>query len=118
MGSKTYLQKFKKKLLARGDAWCCSYCGIVFVPDGISIGQKPYYTDEAEPNTVVLSADGNKRSAFKLADGYCNRPTIDHVIPRKQGGSNALENLVFSCAACNTKKKLKNAEHFTSEVRS
>lgn len=30
--------------------------------------------------------------------------TIDHVIPRSRGGTNALENLVGACVGCNQAK--------------
>ncbi len=41
---------------------------------------------------------------------YCGRRlklrrlTLDHVVPRSRGGSNALENLVLSCLPCNHEK--------------
>ncbi|MCR4392925.1 MAG: HNH endonuclease [Dehalococcoidales bacterium] len=39
---------------------------------------------------------------------YCGKQsqqlTIDHVIPRHQGGKHTWENLVSACAACNRKK--------------
>ncbi len=50
-----------------------------------------------------------------LRDGkecaYCNISfkklediTLDHVVPRSQGGTNANNNLVLSCGKCNRKK--------------
>jgi hypothetical protein len=49
------------------------------------------------------------RSLYQFRCGYCGvsetnmgaEMTIDHFIPRVQGGSNALENLVYCCHACN-----------------
>ncbi len=39
---------------------------------------------------------------------YCGQytpvPTVDHVIPRRLGGSHSWENLVTACAACNHQK--------------
>jgi 5-methylcytosine-specific restriction endonuclease McrA len=39
---------------------------------------------------------------------YCGKQshqlTLDHVIPRKQGGKHTWENLVGACAACNRRK--------------
>jgi 5-methylcytosine-specific restriction endonuclease McrA len=32
------------------------------------------------------------------------RRTVDHVIPRKFGGDDTLDNLVLACSACNSKK--------------
>jgi hypothetical protein len=41
---------------------------------------------------------------------YCGKnvkghPTIDHVIPRSRGGKDEFENVVTSCAECNTHKR-------------
>lgn len=33
-----------------------------------------------------------------------NFPTLDHVIPRSEGGKTVLDNLVIACATCNNKK--------------
>lgn len=52
----------------------------------------------------------SRRSVF-ARDGhacvYCGAPrelTLDHVIPRRQGGQNTWENLVTCCRSCNTRK--------------
>jgi 5-methylcytosine-specific restriction endonuclease McrA len=55
----------------------------------------------------------NRRNIFARDNNqcqYCGRkhPTtelsLDHVIPRSQGGSNTWENIVCSCVTCNVKK--------------
>ncbi|MGK7928126.1 MAG: HNH endonuclease [Spirulina sp.] len=46
---------------------------------------------------------------------YCQCPekyipesfTIDHIIPRKEGGGNRLDNLAWSCLGCNSHKHTK-----------
>jgi 5-methylcytosine-specific restriction endonuclease McrA len=47
-----------------------------------------------------------RRDSYKCS--YCGRGdlplTIDHVIPRAQGGSDSWENLVTACTFCNNKK--------------
>jgi 5-methylcytosine-specific restriction endonuclease McrA len=48
------------------------------------------------------------RLAVKIRDSgqcrYCGKTaqTADHIVPRKRGGSDDLENLVACCRACNT----------------
>jgi 5-methylcytosine-specific restriction endonuclease McrA len=39
--------------------------------------------------------------------------TVDHVIPRSKGGSNALRNTVAACHACNQAKGSMTADQFT-----
>ncbi|MCB1711518.1 MAG: HNH endonuclease [Candidatus Riesia sp.] len=53
-----------------------------------------------------------KRLAIYLRDEtscvYCMsrvRLTLDHIVPRKRGGSNRSTNLVTSCLSCNSKRK-------------
>lgn len=50
---------------------------------------------------------------------YCfskNRLTLDHVIPRARGGSDAVTNLVCACHDCNQKKGSRNLEEFLSKL--
>lgn len=42
--------------------------------------------------------------------------TIDHVVPRKFGGSNRLHNLVLSCENCNTMKASKGGTELSSLI--
>jgi 5-methylcytosine-specific restriction endonuclease McrA len=51
------------------------------------------------------------RRAILARDGYrcqyCGSTrhlTVDHLVPRSRGGASSWENLVTSCAACNTRK--------------
>ncbi len=49
---------------------------------------------------VVLARDGYRCQ-------YCGSPrhlTLDHVIPRSRGGTTSWDNVVTSCAPCNTRK--------------
>jgi len=47
-----------------------------------------------------------RRDSFKC--GYCGRSdlplTVDHIIPKAQGGGDTWENLICACTACNNKK--------------
>lgn len=42
---------------------------------------------------------------------------MDHVIPRIDGGSNQIENLVLSCRSCNSIKSINSVEHFRLSMR-
>jgi hypothetical protein len=41
---------------------------------------------------------------------------VDHVIPRSQGGTNELANLVTSCRSCNSRKSAKPYQDFRREL--
>lgn len=45
---------------------------------------------------------------------YCSQPanTVDHVIPRAEGGPDAEWNLVAACTSCNSSKGSKTAGRF------
>jgi len=46
-----------------------------------------------------------KRDGFRC--GYCgsrHNLTVDHIIPRSQGGGDSWENLITACEACNRRK--------------
>lgn len=57
---------------------------------------------------VVLARDGHSCQ-------YCGSTrylTLDHVIPRSRGGSTSWDNVVTSCAQCNTRK----GAHLPTEI--
>lgn len=47
-----------------------------------------------------------RRDSFRCA--YCGRSdvplTLDHIIPKSQGGKDTWENLITACTYCNNKK--------------
>lgn len=48
---------------------------------------------------------------------YCGQDAtqVDHVIPRKAGGTHDLDNLVACCAPCNSKKGALNEASFLGQ---
>lgn len=40
--------------------------------------------------------------------------TVDHIVPKSQGGKRKQSNLVIACIPCNDHKSDKNAEHWTT----
>ena len=65
-----------------------------------------------------------KRTQIALRDGYkciyCGDKTppfqIDHVKPLSKGGSNNINNLVFSCSTCNNLKANKLPAEIENEI--
>lgn len=60
-------------------------------------------------------------SLYGKQEGYCGgcgehfrkrNLTVDHIIPRKHGGTDHLENLWLLCGACNSSKGTKSQEEF------
>ena len=47
---------------------------------------------------------------------FKNRFVPDHMVPKCQGGSNDLDNLVPACWSCNSKKAGKNVEEYRAHV--
>ena len=60
------------------------------------------------------------RRALFARDGYScqycgssTRLTVDHVVPRSRGGGSGWENVVTSCAPCNSRK----GDHLPGEIK-
>ena len=64
------------------DGGRCVYCGIAVVRRGPGLHRAP------------------------------NLATLDHVVPRSQGGPTRAENLVLACAACNNARGTLDVETF------
>lgn len=58
---------------------------------------------------TLLRRDGNRCHWCKVE--FCDvvPPTIDHLVSRKLGGTNALSNLVLACSQCNHARHLPNS---------
>ena len=60
----------------------------------------------------ALAADERLKMILPQACSYCgdgNFLAADHLIPRKRGGANSGENLVWACRTCNSSKGAKDA---------
>jgi len=65
-------------------------------------------------NNGFLCVYCNKRMDLKYENEY--GWTIDHIIPRKDGGKDTAENLCFCCRDCNFQKKIMSAEDFRIKI--
>lgn len=61
----------------------------------------------------ILRRDGNQCQYCGRTDGL----TIDHVIPKSQGGGDTWENLVTACTRCNNKKANRTPEQAGMQLR-
>ena len=59
---------------------------------------------DSEVPSKTRKAITSRDSSHCLCCGTENDLTIDHIIPRSQGGDHSLDNLQTLCRACNSKK--------------
>lgn len=80
------------------DAWTCQDCGRLFTPEDHNLTGRyaPSHRLPGDPDLVYLE--------------------LDHILPRKHGGTNDIENLRAACTPCN-KAKLASTRHTKWEVR-
>ena len=55
---------------------------------------------------------GCKTRISILPGNYPNKATIDHKVPKSNGGTNDIDNLVMACTECNRKKSSISYEEF------
>lgn len=67
-----------------------------------------------------------KHTLYGLQEGKCNgcevlfpfrNMTIDHIVPRSRGGTDAPDNLQLLCAACNSTKSNRTQEELIQSLR-
>ena len=76
----------------RDGGYRCAYCGCELIPPGASIAQ----------TSIILRRKGRQGS-------------IDHVVPKSEGGDDKLSNLVLACIPCNNAKGSKPPHEFLLE---
>jgi 5-methylcytosine-specific restriction endonuclease McrA len=88
------------------------------VPEVVTLSHYDRYRE----STVTFS----RRNIFKRDHSTCqycgSRPgsselTIDHVLPRAQGGVSSWENCVLACVACNSRKANRTPEQAQMKLR-
>lgn len=54
---------------------------------------------------------------LNYSSGFPNSATVEHIVPKSQGGTLAFVNTLVVCDTCNTKRKAKSFLHYTSGSR-
>jgi len=71
-----------------------------------SVIRLAYMIRRPRPRVKLTKKELFRRDNYRCQ--YCGQPsnhlTIDHIIPRHQGGMHSWENLVSACPACNRRK--------------
>ena len=84
------------------DTESCSVCKVIV--KGGNVGSLP-------SSKVTLVRLRRLHAAYGGRCAYCNTPlpllasTIDHIVPRSQGGQDTWDNYALACAPCNRGKK-------------
>jgi 5-methylcytosine-specific restriction endonuclease McrA len=59
----------------------------------------------------------NAHLVVSLEGEPISRATIEHIVPRGHGGTDALENLALACARCNQGKGVRHDPHYHRDAR-
>ena len=87
--SKSYSVPLHRRIkVFERDGWKCAYCGCALTLDLIAV---------------------EDREGFCTTPAGFQRATVDHIIPRSQGGNHKEGNLTACCGSCNSRKGVKPA---------
>jgi 5-methylcytosine-specific restriction endonuclease McrA len=95
---------FSRRNLFKRDRNTCQYCG----------------AQPGKKGTGPICRNGPQGAAHKLDLSpfcFCDELTIDHVVPRAQGGVSSWENCVLACVACNKRKADRTPEQAGMRLR-
>jgi hypothetical protein len=84
--------KSEKEALLKRDGFHCRFCGIPVIRPEVRKLIHSLYPD---------SVPWGRTNATQHAAFQCMWVQYDHVVPHSSGGTNELDNLVITCAACN-----------------
>lgn len=104
-----------------GVIWCWISRHFVETPGGWLVGDRERWHRPERPTwSTTFYAAAIQRGG--LLCRYCGDPvsadlTIDHVIPRCQGGGDDLNNLVVACRSCNSRKGGRTPEQAGMSLR-
>lgn len=99
----------KARLVLNGRGWIKTVSRDFPAPSVIRL---EYMIKRPRPTVKLTKAEILRRDHYTCQ--YCGKRagglTIDHIVPRHQGGSHTWGNLVAACPACNHKKGGRTAE--------
>lgn len=82
----------EKAALLRRDGFVCRFCGLPVIRREVRAHLRKYYPDALPWGR----SNESQHSAFQALWAQ-----YDHILPHARGGTNALDNMVIACAACN-----------------
>ena len=87
--SKSYSVPLHRRIkVFERDGWKCAYCDCALTLDLIAV---------------------EDREGICTTPAGFRRATVDHIIPRSQGGNHKEGNLTACCGSCNSRKGVKSA---------
>lgn len=85
------------RTIAARDGWRCHYCGIPLDPD-------------------IRTTHSFKRIGGRSIATMPTWPVVDHKVPRCDGGTDLIDNLLLACSNCNNMKGRKSYERYMAEI--
>ncbi len=93
---------FSRRNIFKRDHNTCQYCGV----------------QPGKKGAGPICRNGPEGAAHQLdLSTFCEELTIDHVVPRSQGGVSSWENCVLACVACNKRKADRTPEQARMRLR-
>jgi len=94
------MRKDSKEIICDDQSLLPGFIGVI---GRVAPEKQPSYTREFKK--WMLEAQDSECGYCGLAMNLWDRPSIEHVVSRLKGGSDAPPNLLYACGRCNNQKK-------------
>jgi 5-methylcytosine-specific restriction endonuclease McrA len=101
VASSSYLNKYGHLIAIRDGGWFCHYCASELIP------RKAQQSDDRYYRTV--NGERVPKEGLKFA-------SVDHILPRSQGGHSDPHNMVLACRDCNSARSSTPYKDFMDSV--